>query len=162
MGFILFLPMTNPATGVFQIVYRSIAKEGLTQVDVKSILNSSRKNNPALGVTGLLVLRDGFFLQLLEGGETAVRSLVERIKKDSRHTGFTVLAEISSGERIFTQWSMGYLDPASAPPTLDTVTLNKIHDMAVARGKPVPAATIRSILSTFRAGSTDLSAIEPA
>ncbi len=154
--------MTNPASSVFQIVYRSVAKEGLSQADIKSILGSSRKNNPALGVTGLLVLRDGFFLQLLEGSETSVRSLVERIKKDTRHQGFTVLAEISNGERIFTQWSMGYLDPTSKAPTMDTVTLNKIHDMAVARGKPVPAATIRSILSTFQAGSTDLSSSEPA
>ena len=154
--------MSNPNTGVFQIVYRSIAKEGLSQADLKSILGASRRNNPAQGVTGLLVLRDGFFLQLLEGHETAVRSLVEKIKKDSRHTGFTVLAEVPGGERIFTQWSMGYLDPNSRPPTLDTVTLNKIHDMAVGRGKMIPAATIRSIMSTFQAGSTDLSTSEPA
>ncbi len=154
--------MTNPASNVFQIVYRSVAKEGLGQADIKSILAASRKNNPALGVTGLLVLRDGFFLQLLEGSETSVRSLVERIKKDPRHQGFTVLAEISNGERIFTEWGMGYLDPVSRPPTMDTVTLNKIHDMAVARGKPVPAATIRSILSTFQSGCTDLSKTEPA
>lgn len=153
--------MTNSAPSVFQIVYRSVAKQGLSQEDLKSILGASRKNNPALGVTGLLVLREGFFLQLLEGSESAVRGLVEKIKKDRRHSGFTVLAEVASGERIFKNWGMGYLDPTTRPPTLDTVTLNKIHDMAVGRGKPVPAATIRSILSTFQAGSTDLSTAEP-
>ena len=44
-----------------------------------AILRKSKANNPALGVTGVLCFSEGIFLQVLEGGRSAVNQLYNRL-----------------------------------------------------------------------------------
>ena len=73
---------------------------------LKDILNSSRKNNVALGITGALCLLDGVYLQYLEGPTIAVEDLYRRIAVDPRHTESRLLERHGITERLFTSWSM--------------------------------------------------------
>ena len=52
-----------------RLVYVSAATVPFTDAALAQLLNISRKNNVAAGITGMLVYRDGDFLQILEGGE---------------------------------------------------------------------------------------------
>lgn len=46
------------------------------------------------------------FLQIIEGSAEAIEELVERLRKDSRHTGFEIRDRRKVDERSFPEWSM--------------------------------------------------------
>lgn len=72
------------------------------------ILNVARTNNASLDITGVLVRKRDIFFQILEGEESAVRSLIEKIEKDSRHYEVDIIDERNVEERSFSDWSMGF------------------------------------------------------
>ena len=72
------------------------------------LLEKSRKNNSALDITGMLLYKDGNFMQFLEGPKEAVLALAARIKLDPRHRGVIVLLQEEHTGREFDQWAMGF------------------------------------------------------
>ncbi|GLZ54337.1 BLUF domain-containing protein [Actinomycetospora sp. NBRC 106378] len=98
----------NTSTGpVFRLVYRSnlIASDDV-EAQVADILATSRRNNPARGITGALVVWDESVVQTLEGDEDAVRALYATIERDPRHTGLELVETTPGVERAFGKWSM--------------------------------------------------------
>lgn len=93
---------------VFQLLYASGATRPLGVTDIDSILAASRRNNAALGVTGMLLHAEGSFIQVLEGDRRTVRVLADRISTDERHRNFMVLYEGEAESRAFSQWEMGF------------------------------------------------------
>lgn len=89
--------LVNPQTGsgevsaLYRVIYASIA-EALTKRDIEGVLDSSEKNNFALGVTGALVFTSRFFLQILEGERRAVDAIYTKIRKDRRHHSIATIA----------------------------------------------------------------------
>lgn len=75
---------------------------------LKEMLISFRKNNEANGVTGMMLFSDGSFLQVLEGENNIIDTLIKKIKKDSRHHSVVQIAEGSITERNFGKWSMSF------------------------------------------------------
>ena len=69
------------------------------------ILEQSRKNNPAHGVTGLLCVADNLFLQVLEGGRDEVCDLFNAIVRDDRHSQVRLLVYEEIEERRFGSWT---------------------------------------------------------
>ncbi len=112
-----------------RLVYASRAVENIDQAELLAIVKKSKANNPALGITGVLCFSEGIFLQVLEGGRSAVNQLYNRIATDPRHRQVELMVYEEIGERRFAGWSMGQvnlsrLNPAlmlkySAMPTLD-------------------------------------------
>jgi len=99
---------------VYQLLYVSGAAGSVTDADIEQILSTSRRNNEARGVTGMLLYADGAFIQVLEGEETDVKAIAERIQGDRRHRNYMVLCEQRAEARAFADWQMGFkrLDPA--------------------------------------------------
>jgi hypothetical protein len=95
---------------MFSLVYVSVAQEALSKEDLLDILAKSRESNPKAGITGMLLYKDGNFMQVLEGEEAAVRELYGRIARDPRHLGVLTLVEGEREERCFGEWSMGFQD----------------------------------------------------
>ena len=93
----------------YQLVYRSIALNTSKDV-VRDILGSSRKNNPGSGITGCLIFRDNFYLQILEGQREAVKELFYTIEDDNRHEKIELLHQGECSERIFNDWNMAFVD----------------------------------------------------
>jgi hypothetical protein len=93
---------------VIQLVYVSSARRRFTLNQLVKLLEQSRDRNARLGVTGLLLYKDGNFLQVLEGEGSVVRALFRRIEADSRHVDTTVLIDEPITERSFPDWSMGF------------------------------------------------------
>ena len=98
---------------VFSLVYVSSATLPFSGEDLRALLATCRKNNAELGVTGMLLYKDGNFMQVLEGDEEAVRGLYDRIETDPRHNGEIVLQQGPAEERQFPDWSMGFRDLTS-------------------------------------------------
>ncbi|MEP3422555.1 MAG: BLUF domain-containing protein [Erythrobacter sp.] len=88
-----------------QYLYISTAPS-LTRDDVAAILDSSARNNPARGITGLLLYNGRNFLQLLEGEGAELDALMKRIGQDRRHTGVSLLNKAAVSERACPQWAM--------------------------------------------------------
>ncbi len=95
---------------MFFLVYVSSATRPFSGEDLRALLETCRKNNAELGVTGMLLYKDGNFMQVLEGDEDAVRGLYERIAADPRHGGELTLQEGHAEGRQFADWSMGFRD----------------------------------------------------
>lgn len=82
------------------------------------ILEQSRKNNPAHGVTGLLCVADNLFLQVLEGGRDEVCDLFNAIVRDDRHSQVRLLVYEEIEERRFGSWTMGQVSLDRLNPAL--------------------------------------------
>lgn len=95
---------------IFHLVYISQAADDLSYTDIRNILDVSRVHNTQAGITGVLILREGYFLQVLEGDEASIKDLVSRIEKDRRNSSLKVLIQDRGEQRIFAEWSMAFLD----------------------------------------------------
>lgn len=72
-------------------------------------MSSARMNNPLEGITGVLIFNGAAFLQILEGGQSAVDDLARRLASDPRHSNMSIRDERLISERTFPDWSMAYL-----------------------------------------------------
>jgi hypothetical protein len=77
-------------------------------IAVSDILAASRRNNQRAGVTGALLLSNGWFAQILEGPADAVEEIFESVQCDTRHRNAKVLYYKPLEGRNFAQWSMGF------------------------------------------------------
>jgi hypothetical protein len=88
-----------------QYLYISTAPT-LGREEVDAILAASARNNPARGITGLLLFNGRNFLQLLEGEEGEVAALMDTITADPRHSGVSVLDRRGITARACPDWAM--------------------------------------------------------
>ena len=88
-----------------QYLYISTAP-GLSRDEVDAIVSTCARNNPARGITGLLLFNGRNFLQLLEGEEADVAALMEAISADPRHTGVSVIDRREVAARTCPDWAM--------------------------------------------------------
>lgn len=96
--------------GVFQLLYISQAfTNPIAEELIQDILSIARKENRKKNLTGVLLARGDYFFQILEGDESSVNTLFAKIEKDKRHKNVQVLVRIPNGKRIFSKWSMGFL-----------------------------------------------------
>lgn len=89
-------------------VYISTAA-ALDDSDIEAILISSQRNNALNELTGFLIYNGRNFLQLLEGPEAALRSLMTRLARDPRHNGIVAMADVPITARSFASWDMKQL-----------------------------------------------------
>jgi hypothetical protein len=101
-----------------RLMYASRAISTVDHDELIAILRKSKANNPAHGVTGVLCYSGGIFLQVLEGGRSAVNQLYNRIAADPRHTQVELLSYEEIGERRFAGWAMGQVDMERLNPAL--------------------------------------------
>lgn len=99
-------------------LYASRPSAALTSTSFDDILAKSRKNNPSLGITGLLCVSDDLFIQVLEGGRDDVNELYNAIVRDNRHQQVRLLAYDEISERRFGNWTMGQVNIAKINPSL--------------------------------------------
>ncbi len=95
-------------SSVYRLVYVSSAVEGFAETELENLLKQCRRNNESAGVTGMLLYKDGNFMQCLEGPKEAVQTLATRIRLDPRHRGMIVLLTEDEVQPDFREWAMGF------------------------------------------------------
>ena len=95
-----------------QIVYVSTAAR-LSEADLADILDSANRNNAQHRITGFLLYNERNFLQLIEGEPGDLRVLMQKLYKDTRHSGIVVLEDNPIAERAFPDWHMEHLSWAT-------------------------------------------------
>ena len=101
-----------------RLMYASRAAAAVDEEELVAILRQSKAKNPALGLTGVLCacFSERIFLQVIEGGRSAVNALYNRIVADPRHTGVELLSYAEIAERAFAGWSMGQVNMSRLNP----------------------------------------------
>lgn len=135
------------------LLYVSRATSPLGSEELGRIHESAIDRNRQRRVTGLLLYSAGNFVQLLEGDVFVVVELLERIRRDPRHTDVELVLLEPVAKRLFGRWHMGLLNLEHASP-LDRnrlgVVLNACRER---RGQGFRAATghaARALLQDFR------------
>jgi hypothetical protein len=91
---------------LYQLIYSSRVGRSVRFSDAEAIAEASAARNQAAGLSGLLIYTPSHFLQVLEGSEPIVRSTLERISRDPRHSHLKILSERSVETRAFGRWAM--------------------------------------------------------
>lgn len=133
------------------LVYVSSATKALTDRDLQGLLKSARAKNAALDVTGMLLYRDGFFMQALEGEENVLDTLFESIQQDKRHEDVLMVYKKPLKERKFAAWAMGF-------NKIDDKSLQCVDGFCDFMQRPKPAffmeraSEAEALLDNFKSG----------
>ncbi len=97
---------------LIRLLYTSRAVAPIDNALIQSILEKSNEKNNESGITGVLCMhkQGEVFLQVLEGGRTAINALYNRLIQDERHRDVTMLVYEEIDERRFSGWRMGCVD----------------------------------------------------
>ena len=93
-----------------RLIYTSQAVEPFNKRKLLDLMHESRSYNAIDSITGLLMHREGFFLQVFEGEPSVIENLLNRILNDTRHTKIEVVQDCPAINRLFSNWTMGCLD----------------------------------------------------
>lgn len=91
---------------VFYLVYTSLPRAEMTPEILSEISAISIENNKENNITGMLLGIENRYLQYLEGDQSAVLKLYNKIKLDGRHHSVTEWISGKAEKRIFGEWSM--------------------------------------------------------
>ena len=135
-----------------RLIYASIESRNISSEDIEQILAASRKNNLVDGVTGMLCHGNGRFLQYLEGDETPVKNIYNRISEDDRHKDVVILDRANLERRIFGDWSMGFINVENI---LTEITLNEITKSGDFCPEKLDATTAFQLIKRLKASLSD-------
>ncbi|TXD46497.1 BLUF domain-containing protein [Polaribacter sp. IC073] len=93
-----------------RIAYTSKATIHFSKRTLLDLLHDSRAYNSLDNISGVLIHKDGYFLQIIEGELDDVNDLLARLVKDSRHIDFKIIDDRISDSRMFSDWAMGCAD----------------------------------------------------
>ena len=88
------------------LTYTSLARLDLSAADIHDIHHTARHFNILDGITGLLAFDGTRFLQTVEGSAEGVDDLLERLRRDKRHSAIEVRDERFVEARSFPDWAM--------------------------------------------------------
>lgn len=97
-----------------QLIYCSRVSPDLDISAVYDILEHSIRYNSERSITGMMVFNSRYFLQVLEGPETRVLVLRDKIQRDKRHRNFVTLGHEKITTRTWVNWSMSLVTPTAS------------------------------------------------
>ena len=93
---------------MMHLAYTSTAVDLMDAGDLAQILKEARERNRRRNVTGMLLYRDGTFLQVLEGEEEDVTHVYGLTKSDGRHPDLINVLQDPIEKHHFEDWRMGF------------------------------------------------------
>ena len=100
--------MMNSTQPLYEVLYVSTLASNTPISAIAGISRHARVANDTRQVTGLLVFDGIRFCQQFEGSKQQTMLLIEKIKRDSRHTNIEILHHGELAERRFRTFRTGY------------------------------------------------------
>lgn len=139
-----------PSGALHRIIYMSTAVGVLRAEELDRIYLRAQAANARAGLTGLMLFYEGAFLQVLEGPTAGVTSLMEKIRRDRRHSGLVVLESSSTTERNFDN-SLNFVS-ARKLSAGEKQAFSELRQAVAARaGASMPGLGLSDFLATFAA-----------
>ncbi len=131
------------------LAYLSVANSKFEESELDIIVRTSILNNKRMNVTGLLCYHDRKFIQFLEGEQSVIIGLYEKIKRDNRHSGFVMLLNIPIEHRMFRTWYMALRNVNDFSGIAKDIML-KLFDIDLSRQAQNHAKSVETLLNAFR------------
>lgn len=138
--------MTQPTSSLFRLFYRSRQTPSVARdldAVVGRIIGSSIRRNRAVGLTGMLLVVKGHFIQALEGKADEVLTTYARILMDPRHSDPHIISQGPAYQRLFGEWNMC----ASSLTSSDKAILAVLDGKADFNPKVLTAASTQRLLT---------------
>jgi hypothetical protein len=110
------MAMTSTTSALHRVIYLSTAVGVLRADELDRIFLRSRAANGVAGITGLLLFCEGAFLQMLEGPLAGVSALMQKIRRDRRHAGMTIVHSAPCLTRTFPDSALHYVTARNLTP----------------------------------------------
>jgi hypothetical protein len=94
-------PAVPDPRGLERLVFVSRAAPGLDAAALHAIVRRAHAGNAPSGLTGALVLLDGWFAQVLEGPGPGLDARLARIRRDPCHGGLEIRRRERAHARLF-------------------------------------------------------------
>jgi hypothetical protein len=95
---------------LFRMAYISASSKPFSKAELRGLLKQANERNAKARTTGMMLYKNGRFMQILEGPKAAVKTTFGRISKDPRHYGIILLIKETAEERHFPDWPMAFRD----------------------------------------------------
>ena len=139
--------MLQPPSQLHRLFYRSHQTplvKGRLGIVVQDIIGSAIPRNRSVGITGRLLVAEGYFIQALEGGVDAVRTTFARISRDPRHSDVHIISQGAAEHRLFGEWDMC----ASTLSPSDDAILSVLGRNSHFKPRALNAASVQRLLVT--------------
>lgn len=93
---------------MIRVTYLSQESSATSADALLALVTQCHRNNPGKGLTGMLLHGNGTFLQVLEGEDDVVDTLIDAIGRDPRHTNMKIVRREAITARQYADWSMGF------------------------------------------------------
>lgn len=90
------------------LIYASTSLHEFDKQELLILLKKACAANAQLGITGMLLCETRNFFQVLEGPESVVVPLFDKISKDKRHRGIVRIIQEPIAARSFGDWTMSF------------------------------------------------------
>lgn len=116
----------------FRLIYRSHSRISPAdrEAALADIFRVARANNEPAGITGALLITDHWFVQALEGEESAVRALYEGISRDARHENVSLIEADQVPARVFSRWAMAQVSASGQADIPLEAAEGRLHTVA--------------------------------
>ena len=91
---------------LYRLIYKSTYIKPITSDLLKSIEETSKKNNAELDVSGILIGNKTGFMAVLEGDGKSVNHIFNKIQNDTRHSEIELISYDRITKKEFPDWSM--------------------------------------------------------
>ena len=138
-------------------VYMSQAARPFDVAELDVMCRRFAQRNHEAGITGVLMIIGDHFVQVLEGDESKVLDLVERILVDDRHQQFRTLYRGTIRQRRFAKWSMRmmHLDQKYRVNALAPAELRRLVRAVIKSAEPTRTATVQMLMAIPRVIALD-------
>ena len=113
------------ANSLIRLIYSSKHTGDFQLYEALKIENIANKNNPLLGITGMLFCNSEGYLQVLEGPRVNVSNLFLKISTDMRHKELMLISAQDIQKRMFGVWAMRVIDSSTAEENVIEFLKNK-------------------------------------
>ncbi|HVY88088.1 MAG TPA: BLUF domain-containing protein [Hyphomonadaceae bacterium] len=137
-----------------RLVYMSTAVGVLRADELDRIYLRAQAANKPYSLTGLLLFYEGSFLQLVEGPVAGISSLMQKVRRDRRHTGLITLESGPIETRSFPDSPMHFVSGRNLTPG-EKQAFSDLRQAVMVRpnmvGSPAPGADngLLTFLSSF-------------
>lgn len=89
------------------VCYISRFAQQIDKTTIDTLVNYVTNHNATRNITGVLLIKNKHFFQILEGENDAIDRLFENIKRDNRHSDVIKLLDLALEDRVFEEYNSG-------------------------------------------------------
>lgn len=135
---------------VERLICASVVSDNTSVYDqMEQIRDASMRHNPPLGLHAVLLYQSGWFVYWAEGPGSALRALLERVRRDDRHEAQRVVHHSRGKRFLSTPWSM-MMSRSHDTPAEFGLRVTAIRQMMEQGRQFAPTSVIRRLSAPMR------------